>query len=301
MVAVPADGTGDVQGDLIEEGEQSRNLVGDHLGGVIVAIIQKGDALVAVHGGIAEGKLGRTGGECLYADAKDLGLHAGLDHPEIVVLRENLVNRSLVAHTGTHAVGGNVLEAVAGPDVHHTGLPQLLGKVGGDADAGLAVLHPEFAHFFVGRGQRQGIAHRVGEESGVKVAAQAPLLAVGHPFGEMFGLQLVAVGPISVVKHGVAGVEVHFLRAGAEFEHHIDVIHQLLRGAGTAGIVAGGLNAAGKGLVGVGVKAADIVALPAVERDGNGLQLFDSSIGVDAQCGVFRLSFHIAHNQMTSI
>ena len=44
-----------------------------------------------------------------------------------------------------------------------------------------------------------------------------------------------------------------------------------LRGAGTAGVVASGLDAAGQGLGGVGVKAPDIISLPAVQGDGHGL------------------------------
>ena len=47
--------------------------------------------------------------------------------------------------------------------------------------------------------------------------------------------------------------------------------HQFLRGTGTTGVVAGGLNAAGQGLSGVGIKAPDIISLPAVQGDRHGL------------------------------
>ena len=87
----------------------------------------------------------------------------------------------------------------------------------------------------------------------------------------MLGLQLVPVHPAAVllVEDRVAGVEVQLGPAGDQPQHHVDVRHQLLRRPGPAGIVAGGLNAAGQGLAGVRVKATDVVSLPAVERNRN--------------------------------
>lgn len=81
----------------------------------------------------------------------------------------------------------------------------------------------------------------------------------------MLRLQLIAVDPLAVVKDGIACVEVQLFCAGAQLQHFRNVRHQLLRGPRAAGIAAGGLDAAGKGLGGVGVETAHIIALPAVQ------------------------------------
>jgi hypothetical protein len=84
MVGVPADGAGDVEGNLREEGQQGRNLVADHFGGMVVAVIHQRNALFPVEGGVAQGKLGAAHGVCLHPDAEHLALDAGLAvfHPE---------------------------------------------------------------------------------------------------------------------------------------------------------------------------------------------------------------------------
>ena len=78
MVGVPADGAGDVERDLREEGQQGRNLVADHLGGMVVAVIHQRNALFPVEGGVAQGKLGTAHGVSLHADAEHLAFDAGL-------------------------------------------------------------------------------------------------------------------------------------------------------------------------------------------------------------------------------
>ena len=106
-------------------------------------VIHQRNALFPVEGGVAQGKLGTAHGVSLYADAEHLALDAGLYQLEVVRLAQNLVDAGLIAVPGTFAVRRYVLEAVARPDVHGAGLPQLLGQILADADAGLAVLHPE--------------------------------------------------------------------------------------------------------------------------------------------------------------
>ena len=64
---------------------------------------------------------------------------------------------------------------------------------------------------------------------------------------------------------------------------------------GLAGVVAGGLDAAGEGLL--RVEADDVVALPAVDGDGHVLERVQYALGVDAEGGVAflcnRISVHI--------
>ena len=46
---------------------------------MIVAVVHQRDALLPVHGGVAQGKLRAAHGAALHADAEDLALYAGLD------------------------------------------------------------------------------------------------------------------------------------------------------------------------------------------------------------------------------
>ena len=111
----------------------------------------------------------------------------------------------------------------------------------------------------------------------------------------MLRLQLIAVDPLVLGKNSIAGVEIQLLRAGAQLQHLLDIRHQLLRGPRAAGIAAGGLDAAGKGLGGVGVETAHIVPLPAVQRDRSSFQLVQRCLGIYAEGGIFLFCFRIAH------
>ena len=208
MVRVPADGAGDVERDLREEGQQGRDLIADHLGGVVVTVIHQGNALFPVEGGVAQGKLGAAHGVGFHTDAEHLALDAGLYQLEVVRLAQDLVNACLIAVAGAFAVRRYVLEAVACPDVHGAGLPQFLRQILADTDAGLAVLHPEFPGLFVGAGKGQRVALGVGEKGGVEVCAQPSCLAEIHPLFKVFRLQFVPVYPrVLLVKNGI---RVHF-------------------------------------------------------------------------------------------
>ena len=102
--------------------------------------------------------------DSFHTEAKDLALHTGLDLGEVEGFGQNGVDGIAVTLTGAHAVAGNILEAVAGPDVHDAGLAQFFGQILADADAGLAVVDPELASLLVGAGQGQGITLFMGEE-----------------------------------------------------------------------------------------------------------------------------------------
>ena len=90
-------------------------------------------------------------------------------------------------------------------------------------------------------------------------------------------------------------MEVHLLGAGAELQDHVQIGHQFLWSSGSARIVAGGLDASGEGLGGVGIETTNVVALPAVQRNGNILQLCDGGIGIDAKCDIFGFCFCVRH------
>ena len=67
-----------------EEGQQGRDLVADHLGGVVVTVIHQGNALFPVEGGVAQGKLSAAHGVRFHTDAEHLALDAGLYQLEVV-------------------------------------------------------------------------------------------------------------------------------------------------------------------------------------------------------------------------
>ena len=111
----------------------------------------------------------------------------------------------------------------------------------------------------------------------------------------MLRFQLIPIHPLAVLKNGIAGVKIQLLGAGAELQHHVQIGHQLLRGSGPARIVGGGLDASGEGLGGVGIETTNVVALPAVQRNGNILQLCDGGIGIDTKCDIFGFCFCVRH------
>ena len=156
------------------------------------------------------------------------------------------------------------------------------------------MLHPEPTGLLIGAGECQRIALGMREEGGVKIRAETVLFAELHPRGEVPRLQFVPAYPFTGGKNGVACVEVQLFCAGA-LQHLFDVRHQLPECPCPAGIAAGGLDAAGEGLGGVGVEATHIIALPAVQRDRGGFQLRNRRLSVYADSCVFFFCFRIAH------
>ena len=286
-----------MQRDLREERQQRRDLVGDDLRRMIVAVVHQRDAPVHVHRGVGQRELAGTDGVRLHANAEDLALDAGLDLCKVKRLGEDLVDALTIAPARAQTVRRDILEAVSRPDVHHARLTQLLGQIGADADARLAVLDPEAAGLLIGRGQRQRVALGMGEERGIEVRADAARFAVIHPRLEVLGLQPVAVHPAAVllIEDGVACVEADLLPARTEGEHLVKIGHQLLRRAGAARIIARRLDAAGQGLAGIGVKAAHIVSLPAVDGHRYGRKARDGLLRIHAQCSIPFSCFHVAH------
>ena len=134
----------------------------------------------------------------------------------------------------------------------------------------------------VGEGERVG-GERMREEGGVEVELHAGLLRPLHPRLELLGADLVAVDHLALVD-AVAGVEVDAVLAGDEAEREGEVLHQLRGRTRLAGVVAGRLDAAG-GAAGR-LEPAYVVALPAVEGDGDLAEIGDHLLGVDADLRV---------------
>ena len=131
------------------------------------------------------------------------------------------------------------------------------------------------------------------EDGGVEIDAVAVRLRPRDPGLEVLVLDGIAVDPgVLVGEDGVGGVQVDALGTGHEGHGGLEIGGQLFEGAGAAGVVARGLDAAGEAPF--LVEAEHVVALPAVHRDGLGGQLLHHRLGVDAEGGVL-LAGQIVH------
>ena len=65
------------------------------------------------------------------------------------------------------------------------------------------------------------------------------------------------------------------------------ILTQFLQGAGFARIVAGGLNATAAECSASGFKPANVIALPAVQGNGNRFEALQGGFSVDAPRGVY--------------
>ena len=198
MVAVPAHTARDVQRNLREERQHRRNFIGYDLRRVVVAVIEQRDALIFIHRRIAQRKFRTAHRVRLHPDTEHLRFHTRLHKVKIERLRENLVERLFIQHARRHAVGGNIFQSVARPDVHDARLTELLRQILRNADTRLAVLHPEFARLRVRARERQRVALRVRKIRRVKIAAEPALLTELHPRRKVLRLQLISVHPTAV-------------------------------------------------------------------------------------------------------
>ena len=105
-----------------------------------------------------------------------------------------------------------------------------------------------------------------------------------HPFLKMFGLQFITVYKFAGLKDGVASVKVQLFLAGTEGHGLVHIRHELFGGFRLAGIIAGGLDAAGERAV--VVETDHIVPLPAVQGYRNGFQLLNGGVSVHPKGGV---------------
>jgi hypothetical protein len=130
------------------------------------------------------------------------------------------------------------------------------------------MLDPELADVFVRVRQREAVG-RLGmrEAGGVEIQADADFLGPVNPVLEMLRLDFVAVHFLAA-ELAVERVQVEAVLAGNERQRLLGVGAQFVRRAGLAGIIAGGDEAAAERAAEI-FKAAHVVALPAMEGDGD--------------------------------
>ena len=133
----------------------------------------------------------------------------------------------------------------------------------------------------MGEGQPVG-RHRVGEAGGVEVQAQPQTAGPGHPALEMTGVHRVPAQRRGVGL-AVDGVEVHPVPPGDHRQRALQVGTQLGRRPGPPGMGAGDRQSAARRSRPVAFEALHVVALPALERDGDAGQRRQGRLGVDAR------------------
>ena len=190
------------------EAHESGDLIGDNFRRMVVAVVhQRHHAFVRSR----EAEREFCGTDCVgfNADTEHLGFYAGLDHCGIVRFGKDLLDRIFVTHSGSHAVSGDIFEAVAGPDVHDAGDTGLFSKIVGNADTGFSVFDPEFSGLGIGAGEGKTVLYfRVREERGVEVDTGVVFFSQIHPLFEVLRLDLIAVNIFAFFEDGVAGMYV---------------------------------------------------------------------------------------------
>ena len=109
---------------------------------------------------------------------------------------------------------------------------------------------------------------------GIEIQAESILLRPRNPVREMFRRDFVAVD-FFAVELAVKGVQVQAMFAGDQRKGFLQIGAKFFRRARFAGIIAGGDQSAAERAAEI-FKSADIVALPAVERNGNPLREFSA-------------------------
>ena len=100
----------------------------------------------------------------------------------------------------------------------------------------------------------------------------------------MLGPELVALDPLAA-RLGVAGVEVEPMRAGDQRQGLVEVGPQLVGVRALPRIVAGDARPPPIGLAGA-LEAADVVALPAMERNSDGAKCLDRPVNAHTDLGI---------------
>ena len=166
------------------------------------------------------------------------------------------------------------------PDVHDAGVSLGLSHDVRNVAAAFGMLNPELPDGFVRIGQGEVSALGMAEGGGVEIQLEVVGLGPVYPALEVLYAALVTVHELAA-EVSVNLMEVHAVVAGQQGFHEFKVFSYLVYVAGAAGIVAGGLDAAGQAVL--AFKANDVVGLPAVQGNLLLLQLGNGFVGVYAK------------------
>ena len=281
MVAVPADAAADVQQDLRHERQDRADLVGDGLGRMVVAGVEREEHSARQR--VAEVELVRADGVALDADAEQLAF----DRVEVEGLGS--IGSSKIASSASVSRSRGACRS-AGVSFMPSGIQSWSRRAcrapcpmaSPIFAAGDAVADPELADGLVGVRERGVVGGlRVREIRRVEVQADAERLGPVDPAREVLGPDLVAID-LRAAELAVEGVEVEAVAARDERERLVGVGAQFVRRAGGSRVVAGGREAAAEFAAEL-LEAAHVVALPAVQRNRDRREPGERRLGVHAE------------------
>ena len=129
----------------------------------------------------------------------------------------------------------------------------------------------------------------VSEKGGIEVKPDNPVPGPFDPVGKVFRPLFVPIHRLAS-ELGVGGVDIHTLHAGQKVHYLTQIGPDLVAVARLARIVSGGHDTcAGNIFTGI-FQTADVIGLPAMERNGNGEGSLDGCIRVnpEVRVSVFR-------------
>ena len=153
---------------------------------------------------------------------------------------------------------------------------------------------PVISDLFVGGGEGEtALDHRVREEGGVEIDSEISFLCVFDPLIKILGLCVISFDLF--IGDCIYCVEIDALFAGHASESYIKISHKLLGSGCLAGIVTGNLNTARE--CSIALKSVDIIALPAMNGNGNTRKLVKSCLGIHTVFGIDLFSLFVSvHN-----
>src|SRR4051794_29699478 len=127
---------------------------------------------------------------------------------------------------------------------------------------------PKLPDAFIAAAQGEAVrGFGMREKRAIEIQAETALFGPIHPGGEMFGAERIALDGLAV-RFRVNGVEIAAMFAGDKLQGLVDIGAQFVGIACFSRIIAGGLDAAA-GQAQIVLETADVVSLPAMERDGD--------------------------------
>ncbi len=199
-------------------------------------------------------------------------------------LRCNFVQRIHKPAARRKTVRRFILKPVGDPDIHHRRRSEFSTKTLADFSARHAMINPEATNGGVGMTQREVlIAVAVREAGGIEIQTQITRLRPLCPFLEVLWPDGISLH--RCIRLEIDGMEIYALPAGNLHKRSLKIAAQFVGVAGASRIVAAGLDSARQFSRRV-LEAAHIVALPALNRDGNLIQGLKQIVCVNSNCGV---------------
>ncbi len=262
MIAVPPDAAAHVQENLRQEHQDRAQLVGDGLGRMVVAGVERQQLPPRERVRMIE--LVRADRVALTPDAKQLSFDGVAVERWVNRLSEDRIERFDEPFPGLHPVDRGVFHPVGDPEVRHARVAQGASDGGADTAAGDTVRDPELADGRVPMREREVVGGvRVRKERGVEVEPDTQRARPVDPAGEVFRPDPIAVHG-RAAELAVECMQVEPVPAGDQRERPLGVCPQLIGSSGLAWIAPRRCQASSERRA-EPLEPPHIVSLPAME------------------------------------